>query len=97
MISEISDEEFEYCAVYNYGYYRDRNPDLQQAFGNDRKSYLNHFIEYGMKEGRKAIPNFDVTIYREYNEDLEKEYGNDLTKYYLHYIKYGEMERRKCC
>lgn len=95
MITDITPEEFPYCAVYNYGYYREHQPDLDRAFGEDRTLYLRHFVEHGMKEGRKANPNFDVMVYRTQNPDLSEEFGDDLEKYFLHYIEKGQMEKRK--
>lgn len=85
----------DYSAVYDYAYYVAHNPDVKRAYGNDDIATLQHFINYGMKEGRQANANFNVTKYKGYYADLRKAYGNNLVQYYLHYIKYGKKEKRK--
>lgn len=41
-------EEFDYAA------YADRYPDVREAFGYDRDALYNHYITYGINEGRVA-------------------------------------------
>lgn len=86
---------FDYSAVYNYTYYKKRYADLQKAFGNKEAKYFEHFLTFGMKEGRKAKKNFDVHVYRRRYVDLQRAFGNDLPAYYKHYIQYGKKEGRK--
>lgn len=38
--------------VYSY---RMLNPDLEDAFGDDWKQYYLHYLEYGEREGRRAV------------------------------------------
>lgn len=83
-----------YKDVYNYDYYVANNQDVYRAYGNDKKAVFNHFITFGMKEGRKASENFNVNIYKNNYNDLRKAYGNDLKKYYIHYITFGKKEGR---
>ncbi len=71
------------------------NTDLKKAFNSDDILSLQHFINYGMKEGRRANQNFDVYSYAYEYQDLRKAFGKDLPKYYMHYIKYGKKEGRK--
>ena len=40
--------------MYDYSYYRSQNADLRAAFGNDANAYLQHFVNYGMAEGRQG-------------------------------------------
>lgn len=47
----------EYSAVFDAAYYADRYPDLKTAFGNDDSALLQHFIQYGMAEGRQEVPS----------------------------------------
>ncbi|MDO5409427.1 MAG: hypothetical protein Q4F21_03125, partial [Lachnospiraceae bacterium] len=84
----------DYNSVYNYDYYTSKNPDIKNAFGNDRKATFEHFINRGMLEGRRASAEFDVNYYREQNQDLQNAYGDNLKEYYLHYINRGKLERR---
>ena len=85
----------DYKLVYNYTFYKKKYADLQQAFGNDKNAYFEHFCVYGMKEGRQAKSTFDVQKYKNRYEDLRKAFGNNLPAYYKHYIQYGKREGRK--
>ncbi len=87
-------EPSSYSAVFDAGYYATHNPDVVAAFGKDSEALLNHFITYGMKEGRQGNSNFNVMTYKANYADLQAAFGNDLTKYYLHYIEYGQKEGR---
>ena len=85
----------DYSAVYDYNYYVNKYPDIKKAFGDNDEKVLNHFVTYGMKEGRQAKATFNVYTYKANYADLQKAFGNDLKKYYLHYINYGIKENRK--
>ncbi len=82
----------DYSAVYDPDYYYDHNKDLAIVLGYDKERLLNHFLEYGMREGRKAISTFDVNIYKWNSYDLECAFGDDLPSYYMHYITNGQYE-----
>ena len=84
----------DYAPVYDYEYYKKKYADLRTAFGDDSKKYLQHFVEYGMKEGRQASASFNVTTYKNNYADLRKAFGNDNTLYYKHYLEYGKKEGR---
>ena len=84
----------DYSPVYDYDYYIANNPDVLQVFGGDEKLTLNHFIEYGMKEGRQGCADFNVRCYQANYDDLWIAFGNDLESYYLHYLSYGQYEGR---
>ena len=83
-----------YSSVYNYTYYMKYNPDLRSKFTNKPQGALRHFVLYGMKQKRQAIPSFNVTAYAYANQDLRRAFKNDYEKYYTHYMKYGRKERR---
>lgn len=85
----------DYSLIFDAKYYAENNLDIKEAVGDDEKELLNHFLEYGMKEGRVGIKNFDVTYYKENNPDLAETFGNDLSLYYKHYIEFGHKEGRK--
>ena len=85
----------DYNAVFDSVYYADRYADLKKAYGYDREKLLNHFVRYGMKEGRQASEDFDVRYYRNTYADLRKAYGSDLQKYYTHYVDRGRAEGRR--
>lgn len=85
----------DYKYVYNYTYYRKKYADLQKAFGKDKARYFEHFCLFGMKEGRKASPNFSVQAYQRRYADLRSAFGDNLPMYYWHYCVYGRKENRK--
>lgn len=85
----------EYSAVFDAAYYADRYLDLKTAFANDDSALLQHFIQYGMAEGRQGSSQFDVYSYKNLYPDLRAAFGNNLKSYYMHYISSGKSEGRK--
>ncbi|MCD8132338.1 MAG: N-acetylmuramoyl-L-alanine amidase, partial [Clostridiales bacterium] len=84
----------DYSAVYDYEYYISKYADLAAAYGDNASGALQHFVTYGMSEGRQASADFDVSIYKTNYYDLQQAYGDDLVQYYLHYINTGKAEGR---
>ncbi len=80
----------DYSAVYDYDYYQKKYPALKSAFGNDDIATLRHFVQYGMKEGRRASEEFDLETYKKNYSVLVKKYGNNNEKYYMDYIESGK-------
>lgn len=85
---------FELSDVYDYGYYSSHNPDLAEAFGSDDIAMLEHFVNYGVNEGRQAKESFNVMGYKNRHLDLRRAYGNNLSQYYWHYVSSGKAEGR---
>ena len=88
-------ETMDYSLVFDADYYAMRYADLKAAFGTDKAKLLQHFIQFGMNEGRQAIATFNVMVYKTRYKDLQAAFGNDLEKYYEHYIRFGYKEGRK--
>lgn len=84
----------DYSPVYDYDYYIANNPDLVGPFSGKPAQALQHFVTFGMKEGRASHPNFDWHIYKIANLDLKKAFGNDIKSYYIHYVSFGKNEKR---
>ena len=85
----------DYSVIFNADYYYSLYPDLQLVIGKDAEDLFEHFIEYGMKEGRVGNAAFDVKAYMKNNLDLVGLLkASDLTLYYNHYVKYGLNEGR---
>ena len=89
------EKQEEYSAVFDAAYYANRYPELMTAFGNDDSALLQHFIQYGMAEGRQGSHQFDVYSYKNLYPDLRAAFGNNLKSYYMHYISSGKAEGRK--
>lgn len=84
----------DYKDVYNFSYYIAKYSDMARLYSNDDMGALQHFVNYGMKEGRQGSENFSVQSYRNQYADLRKAFGSDLKSYYLHYISNGKKEGR---
>lgn len=80
--------------VYDKEYYLKHNPDVLSAVGDDDDSVLEHFLNYGMQQGRRASERFDVVFYRENYSDLNKAFGEKWENYYEHYMQHGYAEGR---
>ena len=80
--------------VYNYDYYQNNNSDVKSAFGIDDTATIEHFVEHGMAEGRRASAEFDLLAYMFRYPDLVAAFGWDLPQYYYHYILNGKAEGR---
>jgi hypothetical protein len=82
---------------FDLHYYYKKQPDLLKKFATSERPYveaLNHFLEYGIKEGRKASPIFDIKKYVANYSDLQKAFGTDYKKAWNHYLQYGIKEER---
>lgn len=84
----------DYKLVFDADYYSNNYPDLKAAFKDNATDLFNHFITYGMKEGRQASQNFNMEYYKSNYIDLQKAFGADNTQYYIHYIDHGVKEKR---
>ena len=81
--------------LYNEEVYLSANGDIRELYKKDPTKTKNHWIEYGIRDGRKASLVFDAKWYLENNKDLKEAYGNDYTKAYNHFIEYGIKEGRQ--
>lgn len=84
----------DYSAVYDFDYYINKYNDIKSAYGSNPAAALQHFVNYGMAEGRQAKADFNVNTYKKRYVDLRNEYGNNLKEYYLHYVNCGMAEGR---
>ena len=84
----------DYTPIFDAKYYSETYADLKLAYGNNEKALLNHFLNYGMREGRQGNSAFNVYSYRGRYADLQNAYGDNLKKYYEHYLNWGKVEGR---
>ncbi|MDE7354303.1 MAG: hypothetical protein K2O06_14825 [Acetatifactor sp.] len=80
--------------VFDERYYADTYEDLKEAFGYDREMLWNHFVAYGLNEGRNMNGLIDVVKYRAEYADLNEAFGDDWDAYLNHYLAYGAKEGR---
>jgi hypothetical protein len=81
--------------LFDAKFYSDKYPDLKQAFGYNEVQLYNHFITWGIDEGRCASQILDVKYYLANNQDLVQAFG--ATNYkaaYNHFKVYGMSEGR---
>ncbi|SMX45896.1 rhamnosyltransferase WsaF family glycosyltransferase [Actibacterium lipolyticum] len=72
---------------FDASYYRENSPDIA---GYNDQQLLEHFYQYGWKEGRDPNANFSVAYYLRQNPDVREAKVNPL----LHYVTGGESEQR---
>jgi N-acetylmuramoyl-L-alanine amidase len=84
----------DYSSVFDADYYLNKYPDVNEWANGSKDRALDHFVNYGMSEGRRGSEAFDVQSY--YNEypDLRAAFGTDLASCYSHYLMYGKKEGR---
>ena len=68
-------DKVDYSAVFNADYYYNAYADLRSAIGYDREKLLQHFITFGMQEGRHGNAEFDVKAYMGNYPDLLQAFG----------------------
>ena len=85
----------DYSDVYDIEYYYNTYSDLQMAYGKNPRKLIEHFVNCGMKEGRRGSERFNPEFYRNEYADLRNAFGDNKEIYYLHYIQNGKKEGRK--
>lgn len=80
--------------VFDAEFYRNTYPDVEAAFGDDEQALFNHFMMFGLKEGRIGSPILNIAMYRSMYPDLDAAFGDNWDLYVLHYFRYGIAEGR---
>ena len=80
--------------LFDAEYYAKLNPDVVAVYGNDANALFNHFLQFGIKEGRKVNPYFDVNAYKKAYPDLVAAFVDDIAAYYNHFATNGIKEHR---
>ncbi len=93
--SGVTISSFQKKLVFDSVFYSNKYPDLKNAFGSDSTKLYNHFLNFGIKEGRQAHPVFDVKYYLAQHTDLQNAFGKDYARALNHYINIGYKENRK--
>ena len=89
--NSASSENFTDGAVFNADYYRENNYDLRNMTNDQLKE---HWLNYGIKEGRRASAAFDVKYYLNTYSDLRNAYGTDYKSAMSHFLSFGMKEGR---
>lgn len=80
--------------VFDAEYYAEQNPDIVAVLGSDPEVLLNHFVTYGVNEGRQGMASFNVSEYKNAYVDLQETLGDNWDAYVEHYFKSGVNEHR---
>ena len=80
--------------VFDAKQYADIYADLKEAFGYDEEALLNHYLTYGIAEGRSSGGLLDVVKYREAYPDLDAAFGDNWDAYVNHFLTFGFAEKR---
>ncbi len=83
-----------YADIFDAEYYAENYSDVAAAFGDNEEALFNHYINYGINEGRIGSEAFNVLSYRENYTDLEAAFGDNWKSYADHYLTFGLTEGR---
>ncbi len=73
--------------VFDAEYYVNQYADIKAAYGNDEAKLYDHFINYGIEEGRSASPWFDVKFYMNQNgQGFREEMKGNYEKAFNHFL-----------
>lgn len=78
-------------------FYAEQYPDVVKICGTDDEALYEHYMTYGIKEGRNCSEIFNVVLYREHYPDLEESFGDNWEAYVDHYLNIGVKEGRDGC
>ncbi len=92
-------KELDKNGMFDYEYYKTNNPDVVAALGSSYKKLFNHFIKYGIFEGRQPNADFNVNAYASSYSDLQQAFSSEklnarVIDYYTHYITFGKTDGR---
>ncbi|MCR4903402.1 MAG: hypothetical protein K6A23_11140 [Butyrivibrio sp.] len=93
-LANLPMDALDLAPIFNADYYYSANPDLQAVIGNDPARLFEHFVTYGMNEGRVASSTFNINCYKNNYPAIVAEYGANNASYYDHYMAYGRFEGR---
>ena len=87
--------------LFSEKWYLEQNKDVAKVVKEGKVTALEHYINYGKKEGRSPLPpipkEFCEGEYLELNPDVAKVVGKGITSGIEHYLTYGWNEKRKVC
>ena len=78
--------------ILNVQEYMNAYPDLQAAYGDNWDGYVDHYLTYGLYEGRDEGKLFDPWEYAEAYPDVKAAYGDDANAIIQHYVNHGINE-----
>lgn len=81
--------------VFEPTYYADQNKGVRDQIGYDTKKLMEHWGNFGIKEGRRSSPVLDVKYYLKHNPGVAKAVGQEnYIKAAEHWYMNGRKEGR---
>lgn len=77
--------------IFNATFYRNKYSDLTSM--TDAQLYQ-HFLDYGLSEGRQGSALFNIKYYLNQNTELKEIYGSDYEQAFDHFVTFGQRENR---
>lgn len=96
-VNTLSVSAADMSEYFDAAYYAEQYPDVVEICGTDEDALYEHYVTYGIKEGRNCSEIFNVQLYREHYPDLEEVFGDDWEAYVNHYLTSGVQEGRDGC
>jgi len=85
----------DYSPVFDATYYATKYPDVAKVYGKTAIKLFEHFVDYGMNEGRIGCATFNVNNYKNRYSDLRIAFkSKTLSAYFEHYCVFGVKEKR---
>jgi hypothetical protein len=81
-------------SVLDPAFYMATYPDLMAAFRGNADQARNHWLQFGIREGRQSAANFYVAAYLARYDDLKIAFGNNYEAALRHWIDNGSREGR---
>ena len=89
-----NDELTAVSKIFDATYYATLYPDVAASVNGSQLGLLNHYVYFGVNEGRNASATFNATDYMNKNPDLQALYGDYMLGYVFHYANAGKAEGR---
>ncbi|NEQ47522.1 MAG: hypothetical protein F6K00_29860 [Leptolyngbya sp. SIOISBB] len=81
--------------LFDASYYLAQNPDVAAAVGNNLDAAYQHFVQFGIKEGRNPSALFNEGFYLAQNQDIAQAVAGGLIRSGLeHFLLFGHKEQR---
>ena len=87
-LNEATRAEIE-ASLYDFEYYCMANEDVAVALEYDEDKMYEHWLHYGMAEGRNASMVFNAKYYLEVNPSVKASVGEDYIAAYEHFVNTG--------
>ena len=76
----------DYSSIFDPYFYLTHYEDLNLLYKQTPSRSFDHFVSYGLREGRMAHPKFSIRSYMKGNQQLLKQFGSDEIAFAEHFI-----------